>query len=241
MKFIVKNTTKFSPLDLICPHICRGCGRLGKVLCECCKNDILSAQKAICPLCKVVVAEKYEDVAKCNHDCESGFEEIWVGGWRESALAKLVADYKYRSVRACEDELVEILDQAIPERALMESRVIVVPLPTVGRHVRERGLDHTWRLGQKLAKRRAWNCQRILMRAADTVQVGAQMSERKEQAERAYMLDRQIELDVVYVLLDDVWTTGSSMNAALKVMKEGGAEKVYGAVIALSKDKHVCA
>ncbi len=237
MNFIVKNTTRIGLIDLICPYTCRGCGRLGTVLCECCRNDILRKQKAICPLCKNVVAEKYENVGKCCMDCDSGFEEIWVGSWREGVVAKMVAEYKYKSMWACGVELMTILDNAIPVEALNGFRVVVVPLPTIGRHVRERGLDHTWQIGKKLAKRRGWVCQRILLRATDTVQVGAQLSERRAQAKKAYTINDEIDPEIVYVLLDDVWTTGASMLAALKVMRDAGARHVYGAAVAVSKDK----
>ena len=40
MSFSVKITTGTSWLDLLCPHFCMGCGRLGRILCDCCKNYI---------------------------------------------------------------------------------------------------------------------------------------------------------------------------------------------------------
>lgn len=236
MGFVVKNTTKLSPLDLLCPHTCKGCGRLGAVFCECCKKYMFERQKVICPLCKREVAERAENVSKCK-DCETDYEGIWVVGWREEALAKLVSEFKYQSVRACGEVLVELLDATIPEGVFVGRKVLVVPLPTIGRHVRERGLDHTWVLAKKLAKKRGWECERVLGRAVDTVQVGSKVADRQKQATKAYEVRAEIEKDTVYILLDDIWTTGSTMVSAGALMKKHGAKEMYAVVLGVGRDK----
>lgn len=209
----------------------------------------------ICPICKKTFAKNPEkvaniqsdtDVAKNNlnkventvcEDCKSGFAGLWAFGWREGVLKKLIEQYKYQSVRAMSDVLAELLDVALPVD--LPQDVVVVPLPTIGRHIRERGFDHTMLLAKKLAKRRNWQVQRILMRTADTVQVGAKVAEREEQAKRAYGLNGEINKDTQYLLLDDVWTTGASMLAALSVLKNAGAQTVYGVVLGVSKPKPI--
>lgn len=94
-------------------------------------------------------------------------------------------------------------------------------------------------LAKKLARKRGWKCQRLLLRASDTVQVGTKASERAEQARKAYMVQKEADSDVNYLLLDDVWTTGASMLAAEKVMRAAGAKKVMGVVIAVGKQKEL--
>lgn len=238
MKFVVKSTTKCGLLDLLCPYTCRGCGRLGAVLCECCKNDLIKVRLRVCPLCQQVLADATKNGAtwkdyRCK-DCGLGFEALFVGGWREGVLAKLVKEYKYQAVLAIGEMLVEVLDKTIPE---LPQNMVVVPLPTVGRHVRERGLDHTLSLAKNLARRRGWKCQQLLLRAADTVQVGTKAAERVAQAERAYTVQKTVGSEMNYLLLDDVWTTGASMLAAEKVLRQAGAEKIMGVVIAVGKQK----
>lgn len=237
MKIVVKNTTKIGVLDLLCPHSCRGCGRLGSVLCECCKKNLFLANGVICPLCKREVARnpKSDKVINCV-DCKLLLEAVFVGGWREGVLARLIKDYKYRSVRAAGEVLAEILDEAIGEAMELEAkRVVIVPLPTIGRHIRERGLDHTWDLAKRLAKRRGWKCQRVLGRKADTVQVGATRKQREEQAARSYEVVAKISPDATYLLLDDIWTTGASILAATEVLRSAGAQDVMAAVLATGK------
>lgn len=170
-----------------------------------------------------------------------GFEAIFVGGWRDGVLGCIVEEYKYQSVWALGDVLVEVLEAAVLAqeeefwRRVKAEKVVVVPLPTIGRHVRERGLDHTWRMGRKLAKKRGWKCERVLERVMDTVQVGAKANERREQAKKAYIVREKLDDATIYILLDDVWTTGASMSAALEVMKKAGAKRVMGVVVAVGR------
>lgn len=236
MGFDVKNTTKVGLLDLFCPYTCRGCGALGSVVCECCKKHMLAQRRNICPICKRKV-ERTEQ--KCR-DCDLPFQRLYVGGYREGSLAKAISEYKYQSVRALGRFLGELLLETMPEDLGVEAeKVIVVPLPTIGKHVRQRGLDHTKNLAKRLAKARGWNWEKILTRATDTVQVGKAAEERKEQAAKTYQIAGRVEADKTYVLLDDVWTTGASMLAAAKMMRKAGAENLIGVVLATGKANEI--
>lgn len=236
MGFVVKNTTEFGLLDLLCPHTCRCCGQLGAVLCKCCKKNLLAQKQPLCPICKQIVAKsakKVKNIQSCP-DCETPFLGLWSFGWREGVLEKLVEEYKYQSVRAMGEVLVELYDAVLPTELC---NIVVVPLPTIGRHVRERGFDHTLTLAKKLARRRSWRCEQILGRAADTVQVGAKVADRKAQAAKAYVVRGKVDPRQHYLLLDDVWTTGSTMLAAEQVLRAAGAEVISGVVLAVSRSK----
>ncbi len=233
MGFVVKNTTKISLLDLICPHSCRGCGELGQVLCGRCKKYIIQKMVPICPICR----RQGKETSWFCENCDTPFRGFWSVGWREGALAKLVSEFKYQSVRAAGVILVDLLDEAIPAGFGKGAKVVVVPLPTIGKHVRQRGLDHTKILASKLARRRGWQCQRIFGRATDTVQVGAKSAKRQEQAKTTYEIEGTIDPECKYLLLDDVWTTGATMLSAANLLKDAGAKNIYGVVIEIGKTK----
>ncbi len=209
MSFIVKNTTDFNVLDLICPHACRGCGRLGELLCECCKNNLIISKRC---------------------DVELMDSQVLAYGWRDGLLEEMVKEYKYAPVRGMGRVLAELMVEILPE-----GEVVIVPLPTVQKHVRERGFDHMWHLGRILAKKRGLSCVKMLERASNTVQVGANASKRKKQAKTAYKVSKVIDSKATYVLIDDVWTTGASMEAAIGVMKKAGAKKILGRVLLAGK------
>lgn len=148
---------------------------------------------------------------------------------------KLTEDYKYKSIRKTAEVLAELMDAAIPrDFALNTAEVVVVPLPTISKHIRQRGFDHTFLLAKELAKRRKWKVERVISRKNKTVQVGKDEKTRKAQAKGAYEISARLDCKKKYLLIDDVWTTGASMEAAINAVKKAGAVDVASAVILMS-------
>lgn len=204
MALIVKNTTKIGLLDMLCPHHCRGCGRLGAVFCERCKNYIVGAD--------------FEAKSICFNNSPFEFGVAVERG--EGPVFELLKEYKYGSVRALADVLAEFLARILPEEG------VVVPLPTIGRHVRERGFDHMAVLARKAVRMSGLECRPMLARAKNTVQVGADAETRLKQAEGAYRAQLRAEAETLYILIDDVLTTGASIEAAAKAMRLAGARRI---------------
>ena len=224
MRFIVKNTTKCGLVDLVCPLSCEGCGRIGEGLCECCKKDFLLEHRNYCPSCKKMIQERCEN-------CAMPFLATYMLGWKNSVVGRMVGEYKYQARRRYGEILAEMLDAVIP---YFDGEVVVVPMPTLRKHIRERGFDHTMRLAKGLAKLRGWEVQPIIQRRRETVQVGANMERRKVQAGVAYYLRGEVREDVTYLVLDDVWTTGASMKAVGRILNKNGAKKIVAAVLAVN-------
>lgn len=224
----VKNTAIPNILDLLAPHICRGCGKTGKVVCECCKKNIISTHQNFCPFCK-----KPNQTGACQN-CHN-LPPIFIVGNRSSLIGILAHDFKYYSIRALKNPLAEILNQVLPD---IDGKISIVPLPTTAAHIRQRGLDHTYLIAKQLAKLRSKNyrVEKLLLRTKNTVQVGADRKTRFSQAQDAYSINHKIKIDsnATYILFDDVWTTGASMLSAIKKLRESGATKIIIAILALS-------
>lgn len=143
--------------------------------------------------------------------------------------------YKYNSVRVAGDMLAELILDGF------DLDGILAPLPTISKHVRERGFAHIERLAVSLCKfsrhkgrsRKTYiSCARVLKRVNSSVQVGSSAEQRKDQASKAYEVAKGFNPDKHYVLVDDVWTTGSSMFAAAQKLRSLGAQCVDILVIA---------
>jgi len=145
----------------------------------------------------------------------------------------LIDGLKFRSIRSLAWPLAEILERKLP---CLPKNVVVVPVPTISVHVRERGLDHTYLIAKNLAKLRGWRCVKLVRRITNTVQVGASAKLRQSQAEEAYELVGEVEGQQDYLVIDDVCTTGASLSAVRTVLEKGGAKKISVAVLARSGD-----
>ena len=84
------------------------------------------------------------------------------------------------------------------------SNMTIVPLPTISKHIRERGFDHMRCLAKNVATISGAHMSELLIRNNNTVQVGASAEKRAEQAKTAYILKDNIDRDADYLLIDDV-------------------------------------
>lgn len=127
-----------------------------------------------------------------------------------------------------------VLADLLNEVADFAQDMRIVPLPTIMKHVRERGFDHTAKLAHYLARANGLRMAKVLVRGNNAVQVGASEEKRKEQAKTAYIVKPDIDQSENYLLLDDVWTTGSSMLAACDALQRAGCKNINVAVLAKS-------
>ncbi len=228
MSFIVNNTTLPSLLDLLAPHSCRGCDAIGEALCHRCKNNIILESTNFCPNCKAI-----NPTGNCPK-CKSTPPTFVIGN-RTDLIGRLIYDFKFNSTRALARPLAELLHATLPA---IDGSVVIVPLPTIHRHIRTRGLDHTYLIAKHLARIRgsSYQVSRLLTRASNTVQVGASRKSRLAQATSAYAIRPGATLDpnITYILFDDIWTTGASIKAATKLLQKAGAHKIIISLLAVS-------
>ena len=245
----VKITIEKFILEMILPNRCVRCQRGGGIFCDRCKKYISIINPGY------VMNDMY------------GFEKLLVAGLKEGWFERLVRDFKYRGRRDYGEFLAEKLGEVIfgeVKRMKLDDRssgksgdasvevsrmmdveiqeirkIVLVPLPTIRKHIRERGFDHTLRLCFELEnflqKRLddfgiSVEYQSLLVRKNKTVQVGKEKKERVKQAEKAYEICEGVKLDMntLYILVDDVTTTGASLAAAKKILQ---ANLVWAAVL----------
>ena len=227
MPNIVKKTTFPGLFSLLAPHSCRGCGSLGSPLCDRCKKYIISRHQNLCPIC-----QHSNLTGKCSN-CPA-LPPIFIAGQRSDLLGDLIHVYKYESVRSLAHPLAEILNSVLP---LNDAPTVIIPLPTTSQHIRERGFDHTKLIAKHLAKLRpGCTVASLLTRNQNTVQVGSSREARLTQAAKAYQLSKTFTPDskTTYVLFDDVWTTGASLQSAHALLKKAGTKNIIIAALALS-------
>ena len=150
---------------------------------------------------------------------------MYMVGPREGVLKALVHASKFDAVREAADMQAELLAAALPSLG----DIVVVPLPTIQRHIRRRGYDHTARMARQLALRLGGRFQPVLARRGSTVQHGASRQQRFRQAASAFVLRMPVDADTPYLLVDDVTTTGASLLAAARALRKAGARHIYAA------------
>lgn len=224
-------------LDLLFPKICAGCGRWGSYLCLECIKEIKQGN-LVCPVCE------RDAVGGITHPLCRGrwkLDGLWSLGIYEGSLKKVIQKLKYRWVSEAADLLVDILveywarynPQLLDEvkKDYGESWVIV-PIPLHWSRQNYRGFNQSERLGKILSKKLGLDYQILLKRTRSTKpQVGLLASERKSNIKGAFSInDEPITQNVL--LIDDVWTTGSTLKECCYVLKRAGAKKVWAITLA---------
>lgn len=208
---------------ILAPHRCLGCGIEDNILCKNCQKAQVVSPLSFCALCGCK-SYGWRVCKRCSPS--TTLERIWVASQYDGVVKNLLHSYKFGRARACFEPLCRILADTLPT-----GEWHVVPVPTATNHVRQRGYDHAQLLAKGLAAMRGLPYTPLLGRARDSRQVGATRGQRQQQMQHAFYLTKPI-ISGSIVLVDDVCTTGASLNAAAQVLFEAGATEVNAVVCA---------
>lgn len=210
-------------LQTVAPHPCSGCGKLGDILCGNCEYDIISEPVNGCVLCQRLTG--VEGICK---QCHAPFERAWCVGLRTDALETLIDSYKFSRAVAAGDTLGGLIDARLPD---IPDNTIVIPIPTIQKHIRQRGYDHALLIARAFARRRSLQVQPLIKRRTQTVQRDAGRTRRIQQAQEAFVCPVVLDPDSTYLIVDDVITTGATALYASATLKKAGAQHIWVAAV----------
>jgi len=149
----------------------------------------------------------------------------------EGVAQQLVWRLKFGGAQAGTRQIVESL---LPLLTQMErDRVLIVPAPTATSRVRQRGYDQAKLIARQLAREAHLPYTDCLQRHGQTHQVGASRQQRHKQLVGAFRLRRpQAVCNKHILLIDDVLTTGATLEAAAVVLRQAGARQIDALVFA---------
>jgi len=110
---------------------------------------------------------------------------------------------------------------------------VIVPVPTATSRVRLRGYDQSVLIAKALARQTNREYVPCLRRIGQQRQVGASRTQRLQQMEQSFLVwDTSPLQGRQVVLVDDVMTTGSTLESAAAIVKAAGAKRVEAMVFA---------
>jgi competence protein ComFC len=146
-------------------------------------------------------------------------------------VAKLtIKDFKFNYKREAARNMASAIEIVLPHYS---GSPIITYVPTAGSHVRERGFDGTALIAKNLAKIRGYKIKPMLIKLNSNQQKGVGRKERLAQLKGSFGV---INFDVVrgaeILLVDDVVTTGATIEECCRMLLKSGAKSVDVAVFA---------
>lgn len=196
---------------IIAPHICLNCQTEGQIVCTDCLltiprlPDNVTVPRPV-HMQDLIVYASYEGLAK-----------------------ELVQSLKFKHC----SEVAEHIAQVLYDFCDSSDETMLVPVRTSLRRYRQRGYDQTVLITRYLSRLSGLPVTDVLMRSSTVRQLGARRSERLSQLKGAYSVRRPESIRGRHLLLiDDVVTTGATLESAASALHEAGAASVRGLVFA---------
>lgn len=219
-------------LNLFFPITCYGCDKAGVYLCLKCFKTIKLQERR----------------TKTFNLKRENLKEIFIAGdYEDKLLAKLITAFKYEGLKDIGSYLgkflnffwdgkIKIIRLKNKELASVLENSLIIPLALTKARKKERGFNQAEILAKILA--REFSYQLFLgLKRKGRKKHQAKLNEKQRlknvsgqffvpEKERAFLLGRDI------ILIDDVITTGATLNEAAKILKEAGAKEVFSLVLA---------
>jgi ComF family protein len=217
--------------DVLFPKYCLACKREGEWLCEKCLEKLRSEVRPqfFCPVC-------YLDKPD-GRVCIGCASKSYLDGSSSSAdystelIADMIQKLKYEYI----EELAGVFGKlaVIPNLIGNPVDYVVLPVPLHRRRYVERGFNQAELLAREWGRVLNMPVRTdVLLRARHTAhQVGLGREERKNNLTNAFAVKGILPAKRV-ILVDDVFTTGSTLQECARVLKSAGAEEVWGMTVA---------
>lgn len=222
-------------MSIFYPEVCDLCG-LAKAgaeesyVCKACRTKVRPVEKPFCEKCGRHIAGQSSVNFKCGNcrGVKPWFSEARSAARAEDKMLDAIHRYKYNRAMWLEPYLASVLlDAALPALELMPVD-IVVPVPLHSVKERERGFNQAARLAGHLAS--ALNAPMnisVLRRVIPTPsQTRLGRAERRENVRKAFAVKGTIPSGTRVLLVDDVFTTGATVNECARMLRKAGAGDV---------------
>jgi ComF family protein len=217
-------------LDWLYPPLCGGCGKSGSRWCEECQNATKTVPESVCQYCGQIIS--VPGVCAACQVFPPYYSKMRAWGVFEGRVRNAVHRLKYERDLALGEVFARYLMALLHDLAWRVD--LVAPVPIGKARLAERGYNQTALLALPLALGSGLKYRpRAIVKSRNTrSQVGLTSAERRENVSDAFKADPAIVKDRNVLVIDDVATSGATMNACAKALKQAGAKVVYGLVLA---------
>ncbi|MBZ9572840.1 ComF family protein [Patescibacteria group bacterium] len=231
---------KNSSVHILFPQSCLNCKKEGSVICEDCLSSIEISEFKYCPFCKT--PKRVFEKGTCSSHRKMRLSGIFSAtSYKNPLVKRLISKFKYEPF--LKNLGLPLASLIIAHFLLSENKTIFkdkensvfVPIPLSRFRQRWRGFNQASLIARELSKFfKIPLLNNNLIKVKKTqLQVELKREEREKNIKGAFKVQRLKEIQGKRIfLIDDVFTTGATMEECARVLKKAGAKEVWGIVIA---------
>jgi len=228
--------------DLLYPRRCPLCHEVvmpkGEWICPACRGKFAYIREPVCRRCgKEILSPEGEYCFDCTQQEKAFDGAAALLHYNEIAKAS-IQRFKYGGSREYADFYIAELLRRHGDLVRSWRPQLVLPVPIHKSRLRTRGFNQAEDLAIRIAESLEVPIRSdILLRTRKTKdQKGLNARERRRNLEQALTVRVSLEGVHSVLLIDDVYTTGSTLQACARVLKLAGVRRVYGAVVCIGRD-----
>lgn len=222
-------------LDVLFPPKCITCGSKNGWFCEKCLNAIPLTPQSVCKKCGNILAAQ-----QACHQCQlyplNHIDGIYSFAPFEGHLIRpAIHGLKYKGYKVLAGPLGQLLIRAYHRYDITAD--VIIPVPLHQSRFKERGYNQSAALAKELSRILDIPLSTQILSRTRKTEVQARLTgkERRQNVYQAFVCHNSNSLQGRTILLiDDVCTTGFTMDACAAALKEGGAMCVWGLTVAKS-------
>lgn len=225
-------------LGVLYPQTCYFCGKIcKKSICVECSKKVEYIEEPRCKKCGKPI--RYEEKEFC-HDCEERtfhYEQgksIWL---HKGPVRWSVYQFKYHNRRIFAEFYAEEWQRLYGSKLKEWEIDVIIPVPLHSRRKRKRGYNQAEVLAKELGKRCGIpvNAKSIARTIYTKPQKELSDKERNKNLKDAFSVTKHWKKTRNVLLIDDIYTTGNTIDSVAKILKEKGAHKVYFLTISIGQ------
>jgi ComF family protein len=217
-------------LDLVYPPICGGCGSPGARWCLVCQGGVEQVQPPICEIC----GQNLVSGRRCRacQDFPPAFTELRAYAAFAGPLRNAMHRLKYNGDMAMGEILARPLVRML--KTLAWPVDLVTPVPLSPARQAKRGYNQAALLAWPLALSSGIPYRpKVLEKIRETrSQVGLTVEQRQENVRAAFVGKGPVVRDKIVLVVDDIATSGATMQACARALLDAGACQAYGLTLA---------
>lgn len=227
---------KVKLIKLLYPQRCKYCDiviDIRREICHTCESTLQKIEGEVCKLCGV----KAED-CNCGHK-KHYYKYICAPFYYEGAASRAIWRFKFKNKielsKVFAEDLTECFDAHYKDYAFD----LCTFVPSSKESLKERGYNQAELLARDFCKIKDLPCEELLLKTKETkIQHDLLSVERSGNLAGAIELKNEVDLiNKRILLIDDIKTTGSTLNECAKMLLIGGAEEVFCLTVAITNKK----